>query len=1025
MSEQKFLEEDSFLNPPAIYRGMPFWAWNGKLDSDKLCSQIDNFRKMGFGGFYMHSRIGLADEYLGEIFMQCIRDCCDYAAKAGMVACLYDEDKWPSGFGGGRVTEDDRLAQRYLLFSSKRYEDGDYRREKHTSGRLTEDGKISMVAAYSVALDAEKLVSYKRVDLKCDEADYFAYIVVTKALSWFNNRPYADILNPKAVDAFIECTHERYKEALGDRLNKGIWRIFTDEPQFSRVENLSSIVGEAGIPWTERFDEAYHERYGKKLVDSLPELFFERADDEPAVVRYNYMNLLAEWFADVFLQRIGDWCAANGFQATGHLMEEDTLLGQTKCSGEAMRAYRGLQLPGVDILADRCHHNTLKQAQSVAHQYDREGVLCESYGVTNWDFDFRGHKRQGDWLAALGVTARVPHLAWVKMGGESKRDYPAALDFRSPWYTQYGIIEDHLARVSLAMSKGRPVVRLGVLHPIESYWMLYGPEDQTALARSEMERRFSELTEWLLSGLMDFDFISEALLSDIGSVECTCIKVGAMTYDAVIVPPLITIRSTTLSLLKRFMTQGGRVIFLGDLPKCVDGVRSSAAMAVAETGICLGFERDRLLTALEDLREIDVRQANGLRVDELVYQIREVGEERYLFLAHGAPKAAGTKINGVSLRLTLMGLWRITICDTENGSMRSIPFFQRNGHTYCDFTLNEHDSLLLKLIKGNGYEKMPQVGTTLEMQIPVPIECRAKLDEDNVLLLDRAQWQLDGGEWHEAEDILRIDNAVRDQLGMFKRTEAFPQPWLTGDQKQETHSLLLKYTISAQTDVDKVDLALEDLERAEVCFNGKPINPTEYDHYLDDTIYRIRLGCLNRGENILQVRYKFDTNTNLESMYLLGDFGVSVCGYKAVVTPPVQTIAFGPAERQGLAFYGGSLKYCFAVDIPEAGEAVLKVADYDAPLLSVKVDDGDEKCFYAWPYEAELGTLSAGKHEIVLTAYGNRYNTFGQLHNCNPNESYFDPNTWRTKGVFWSEAYRLKPFGVTYPPVLLMRKNKD
>ena len=124
MTEHKYLDMERFANPPAIYRGMPFWAWNGKLDSETLKSQIEDFREMGFGGFYMHSRIGLADEYLGPKFMQCVLDCCDHAAGMDMVAGLYDEDKWPSGFGGGRVTQNPELAQRYLLFSAMRYENG-------------------------------------------------------------------------------------------------------------------------------------------------------------------------------------------------------------------------------------------------------------------------------------------------------------------------------------------------------------------------------------------------------------------------------------------------------------------------------------------------------------------------------------------------------------------------------------------------------------------------------------------------------------------------------------------------------------------------------------------------------------------------------------------------------------------------------------------------------------------------------------------------------------------------------------
>ena len=92
------------------------------------------------------------------------------------------------------------------------------------------------------------------------------------------------------------------------------------------------------------------------------------------------------------------------------MMEEPTLHSQTAALGEAMRSYRSFGLPGIDMLCDYREYTTAKQAQSASHQFGCPGVLSELYGVTNWDFDFRGHKLGGDWQAALGVTTRVPHL---------------------------------------------------------------------------------------------------------------------------------------------------------------------------------------------------------------------------------------------------------------------------------------------------------------------------------------------------------------------------------------------------------------------------------------------------------------------------------------------------------------------------------------------------------------------------------------------------------------------------------------
>ncbi len=92
-------------NPANMYRGKPFWSWNGELDIDELKRQIDVMKGMGFGGFFMHSRTGLSTEYLGEHWFKCIRACAEYAYSLGMEAWLYDEDRWPSGTCGGLVTK--------------------------------------------------------------------------------------------------------------------------------------------------------------------------------------------------------------------------------------------------------------------------------------------------------------------------------------------------------------------------------------------------------------------------------------------------------------------------------------------------------------------------------------------------------------------------------------------------------------------------------------------------------------------------------------------------------------------------------------------------------------------------------------------------------------------------------------------------------------------------------------------------------------------------------------------------------
>ncbi|MBR6374223.1 MAG: hypothetical protein IKS20_13675, partial [Victivallales bacterium] len=140
----------SFSKPGVEFRAAPFWAWNAKLEPAELRRQIRLMKKMGLGGFFMHSRVGLDTEYLGKDWFKCIRACIDEAKKNGMNAWLYDEDRWPSGAAGGLVTKDDRYKEKKLCF------------EVLQPGEKSK-GEGNLLAWYSAEFDGRRLVSAKRV----------------------------------------------------------------------------------------------------------------------------------------------------------------------------------------------------------------------------------------------------------------------------------------------------------------------------------------------------------------------------------------------------------------------------------------------------------------------------------------------------------------------------------------------------------------------------------------------------------------------------------------------------------------------------------------------------------------------------------------------------------------------------------------------------------------------------------------------------------------------------------------------
>ena len=174
-NSQKTLSKELFKNPTSEYRGTPFWAWNDYLTKDELSRQIEIFNEMGLGGFHMHVRTGLKNQYLSEEFMGLVKHCVEKAKDEKMLAWLYDEDRWPSGAAGGLVTKDEKYRSRCLFFTPFK------------------DKKENPIACYDVILDNDGfLSSYKKIG-ENDEAEgtkWYAYLKIHAPSPWYNNQTY-------------------------------------------------------------------------------------------------------------------------------------------------------------------------------------------------------------------------------------------------------------------------------------------------------------------------------------------------------------------------------------------------------------------------------------------------------------------------------------------------------------------------------------------------------------------------------------------------------------------------------------------------------------------------------------------------------------------------------------------------------------------------------------------------------------------------------------------------------------------
>ena len=1045
-NQSETLDRELFQNPTSEYRCTPFWAWNTHLEQDHLNREIDAMKEMGMGGFHMHSRTGMATPYLTEEFMDRVRGCVEKARDENMLAWLYDEDRWPSGAAGGLVTKDYRFRARHLRFTIKERTDAVDFETAYTTGAPY------LIAVYDIVLDTDgMLVSYDQVDADAEVrgTKWYAYLMTAGNDPWYNGQAYVDTFSKKAIDTFIHTTHDAYAAAVGDEFGKIVPAIFTDEPQFSRKQtmNFPTDTHDVTLPWTPDLPQTFSDKYGYDLIPKLPELFWDLSGGTVSVARYHYHDHVCDRFTEAFADNCGQWCADHGIDMTGHMMEEPTLLSQTSALGEAMRSYRKFGLPGIDMLCNGMELSTAKQAQSAVHQYGREGMLSELYGVTDWDFDFRGHKFQGDWQAALGVTIRVPHLYWVSMAGEAKRDYPASIGHQSPWYKEYAYVEDHFARVNTAMTRGKPMVRVGVIHPIESYWLHFGPKFMTESVRAQMENHFHSLIEWMISGLVDFDFISESLLPEqIGEITGKQLPVGVMAYDTILVPELETMRRTTLDILKKYKAAGGRIVFIGNCPTLVDAVKSDEVRALYDACEHANYDRNSILSAVECDKIVDIRNMDGAAATNFLYQMRHDNDCDWLFLAHLNQNHNKFITKPQRIRISIKGEYTPVLYNTLNGDVQALSYTTENGCTVFYRTVYSSDSLLLKLI--------PQAAPTVALPKTVQRQiCPAQTiytkvpytrTEPNVLLLDWAEYKWDDMEqFCPADEILRLDNIVRAKNGMPPRQGHIIQPWVFPPEIPD-HTLTLRFVIPSEYETKDVALAIEDAENVDIVWNGEGVDAIVTGCFTDESIKVVPLPGIQKGENELIVTMPFGKQTNTEWCYLLGEFNVRLEGCVKTIVAPTDEIAFQSVTTQGLPFYGGNIIYQTEVDVPEDCTMIIRCGAYAGAVVCVEMDGEDLGHIAYEPYTITVPNVAAGHHTVCFNVNGTRFNCFGALHNANPEERWAGPTIWRTGDrksdigdvVFedgiaepvyyasdrWCNEYRVKDLGMLTAPMFFFVK---
>lgn len=990
--------QEGWLNPPSEFRGAPFWSWNSDLTPERLCREIENMHKAGMGGFFMHSRYGLKTPYLSDRWFECIGACVEKARSLGMKANLYDEDRWPSGAAGGDVTRDHPEFRRRCI---RPVLEGDL------------PANATEIARFKIDFAAPDVMKSYALAGPNDQGPGIVRIAVTIEGNspWFNDASYIDPLNADAVAAFIRITHEAYAQRHGKDFGSVVPSIFTDEPNY-----LLWDANRNSGPWTDKFLAIFAERRGYDLRPHLPELFWPTEGKPFSTVLHDYHQTATELFVENFTRQIGQWCARHNIAFTGHMLCEENLISQTDRVGACMPHYEHMQWPGIDILRDQCDElSTAKQTASVADQMGHQRVLSELYGVTGWDWPLEGHKYVGDWQFAVGVNFRCQHLTHYSLAGGAKRDYPASFYAHSPWWKLNSIEEDYFGRLSLMLTRGKPIRDVLVLHPVESAWGLAYRKPDCLTELKNLNEQFKTAIYALSRGHYDWDFGDESLLAKHAKVAGASLEVGQMTYTTVVVPPTWTLRRSTAELLARFQAAGGKVLFVGQTPTAqgLDTVLARAARCEAVEGI---------IPALEKLlgRRVSITDA-GQEASYAWYMMRQVEGGKLLFIQSHDRQA------GHTVRVSVEGSAPAVLWDLRSGKQYELPAVARDGRVEFDLTLASTGSAMVSLgMRVPGVTPLPsgpKVAACQELAGPFAIT----LTEPNTLPLDYCQFRAAGENYSEPVPTLKADKLIRARFGLGTRLGGECQPWYlyargaVDTAPRGPFQMRRVFHVTAMPKVCK--LAIERPEDFTITLNGKAVAKPD-GFWVDEDIRTIDItALLKAGENELLLDFNYRPDMELEDLYLVGDFGVSKLDASNparygnyTLTAPVRSLTLGSWVGQGLDFYGAAVRYAMQVQRPAQGRVRVRLPGLACTAAVVEVNGQTFPLPWA-PMEADItDALQAGTNEIVVEVIGGRKNILGPLHT--PWEPWTGPGNFNPDHGKWTDAYLLTDHGLTAPVVV-------
>ncbi|MFA7205228.1 MAG: glycosyl hydrolase [Saccharofermentanales bacterium] len=956
MNRNKYSEVPEHIDH---YRSLAFWSWNGKMDKDEMCRQIDGFAENGYGGFFIHSRAGLEIPYMEDEWFKAYETAVLYAEKTGLTVWIYDEDGWPSGFAGGIVsTKGDAFT-----FKRVRFAEGD---------------------AVNSDLVQKNLIAACQRNGK-DLAAYYE-----------SDSHYVDLLNPDVTRAFIESTHEVYKRKLGHHFGKTIKGCFSDEPQLNNF----------GYTWSTALPDFYRKETGRDLLEDI--WMIPDPDPQYDSIRLDYWKVIGKLFKESFTDIIAKWCKNNGLLFTGHFAAEDGLCDQISSNGGVMQMYPSMQLPGIDHLGKRLASPVLmKQISSVAEQYGKDRVLSESFGCSGWNLSFEDMVWIWGYQAALGINLPCLHLSAYTIKGVRKRDYPVFFSHQEPWWDKFRLVNDYFAALNTLLSGGASDSDTLVVLPLTGMWMKAlrpgHSEDEINISA-----QYRILIENLLNLQISFDLGDERLMEEDAVVRDGFLRIGNSSYRRLIISQTPLISSEVAGICEKFLQEKGEIICINTAPqnfkKC-NLVQNRRDM-LRKYFDCTGMKR-----------EIVFKDKNSDKIaSDILVRTRIYDDRKIVYIWNGSTDSERSFVAEVEGNPEVS---LISLCENALIKEELVKSSRNDSGTSFGVSVPPKGSRIISLKNMTRHGVLNVQPESLISKEAVKIT-QTKLTEDNSLTLDRAAYSIDGAPFtsdlpviHMQDHLYKIIESKNEPSKITVRyvfemnlseQQTNRKIYLAAESEDFGGLRLNGVPINNREEGHWIDGSIRKFSIGDLCVKGR----NTFDMDCKMPVWQ----PVSDVEEVFETeRNRFHYPVGIEAVYILGDFriyaGGKVTGYNDhirimdasfTITDSMDVSDTENMIAEGLWFYRGN----YVAEYDFMSEAIEKGARYYAGfenkgfiLAEIYLNNNCIASMFTPPYETDITDyLREGLNSLKIKYYGSNRNLFGPHHHIKGEPSFVGPSTF-------------------------------